>query len=54
VPPHIAETCLGHTLGRIAAIYDTHDYLEERREALERWARHVLDLVGTATPRAAA
>ena len=41
VPPHIAERCLNHSLGRIADIYDRHDYLEERREALQRWADQV-------------
>jgi len=47
VPPHVAEVALGHSLGRIAAVYDRHDYFSERGEALERWARHVLGLVGT-------
>lgn len=41
IPPHIAERCLNHTLGRIAETYDTHDYLEERREALQKWADQV-------------
>ena len=41
IPPHIAERCLNHSLGRIAETYDTHDYLEERREALQKWADQV-------------
>jgi integrase len=45
VPPHIAERCLNHALGKIAATYDVHDYLPERRAALETWAKHVSGLV---------
>ncbi len=41
VPPHIAERCLNHALGRIAETYDHHDYLDERRAALQRWADQV-------------
>lgn len=38
VNPVIAERCLNHTLGGIVAIYDRHDYLDERRHALALWA----------------
>lgn len=31
----IAERCLNHSLGGLIAIYDQHDYLNERRAALE-------------------
>ncbi len=41
IAPHIAERCLNHSLGRIAETYDTHDYLAERRAALQRWADQV-------------
>ncbi len=35
----IAERCLNHTIGsQVAAIYDQHDYLTERRGALEKWS----------------
>ena len=34
VVPHIAELCLNHKLKGIAAVYDVHDYFEERRAAL--------------------
>jgi integrase len=34
----IAERCLNHSLGGLVAIYDKHDYLNERRRALELWA----------------
>lgn len=34
----IAERCLNHSLGGLVAVYDKHDYLPERRRALELWA----------------
>lgn len=37
VQPHIAEKCLNHSLGAINAVYNKNTYIEERREALERW-----------------
>lgn len=33
----VAERCLNHSLGGLLAIYDQHDYLTERRAALEGW-----------------
>ena len=33
----VAERCLNHTLGGLLAIYDKHDYISERRVALEKW-----------------
>jgi integrase len=33
----IAERCLNHSLGGLVAVYDQHDYLDERRRALELW-----------------
>lgn len=41
IAPHIAERCLNHSLGRIADTYDQGDYLDERRQALQRWADFV-------------
>jgi integrase len=38
VKPHIAERCLNHKLPGINDTYDTHDYLTERRLALDGWA----------------
>jgi integrase len=34
----VAERCLNHALGGLVAIYDQHDYMEERRRALNLWA----------------
>ena len=33
----VAERCLNHSLGGLLAIYDVHDYLDERRNALDLW-----------------
>lgn len=41
VAPHIAERVLNHAQEKIAGTYDVHQYEEEKREALERWARHL-------------
>ena len=41
VPPHIAELCLNHSQPGIAGVYDTYTDLDERREALGRWAEHL-------------
>ena len=48
VPPHVLAAILGHSPGRtmgISAVYIRHRYHEERRQALEEWAAHVLGLV---------
>lgn len=42
VDPFVAERALNHKLPKMQQIYDRHDYLPQRRQALERWA----DLLG--------
>ncbi|PTQ76189.1 site-specific recombinase XerD [Nitrosomonas oligotropha] len=37
----IAERCLNHSLGGLVAVYDQHDYLAERRKALELWSSFI-------------
>ncbi len=44
VAPHVAERCLNHKLPGINDIYDTHDYLAERRLALNAWANLLVRL----------
>lgn len=41
VKPHVAEKCLNHSLGAIDAVYNKNPYLDERREALDRWSELV-------------
>lgn len=38
----IAERCLNHSLGGLIAIYDQHDYLDERRAALEKLSNFLI------------
>ena len=42
----VAERCLNHTLGGLVAVYDQHDYFEERRRALELWAARLVEVEG--------
>lgn len=48
IEPHIAERVLNHAQERIPGTYDTHDYLPEKRMALEKWAHHLAALQGRA------
>ena len=48
VPPHVADKILNHqsgTISGVAAVYQKHQFLAERKDALERWGKHVRDLV---------
>jgi integrase len=49
IQPHVVEAVLNHVSGHragVAGIYNRATYDTEKREALERWARHVLAVVG--------
>ncbi|RKT63071.1 integrase [Azonexus fungiphilus] len=39
VDPFVAERCLNHKLKGVEGIYNRHDYFDERKKALEMWAR---------------
>lgn len=41
VEPHIAERVLNHAQEKIPGTYDVHDYVDEKRAALVKWADHV-------------
>ena len=48
VPVRVTEAALNHvsgTGGGIVALYQKHDFADERREALDAWAACVMDLV---------
>lgn len=45
VPEAVSEAVLGHTLKGIAAVYNRHDFDDEKREALELWASQLLIIV---------
>lgn len=44
VPGEIAERVLGHAIPGIAAVYDRHDYVEQKRDALFRLEKLILEL----------
>jgi integrase len=48
IAPHVVDRILNHVSGTIrgvAAVYNRHAYLEERRAALDAWGRYVENLV---------
>ncbi len=47
VAPHVADKILNHQIGTIsgvAAVYQRHEFLKERKQALDLWGEHVLSL----------
>jgi integrase len=55
VPPHVADKILNHqsgTISGVAAVYQRHDFLAERKLALDQWGHHVEALVGKVRPAA--
>lgn len=49
VLPHIIEAILNHVSGHksgVAGIYNRAKYIDEMREALEKWANHVEAITG--------
>jgi integrase len=48
VPPHVADKILNHqsgTISGVAAVYQRHEFLAERKQALEIWGNHVRTLL---------
>ena len=56
VPRDISEMCLNHKLSGVEGIYDRHTYFDERKEALEKWARFLVacEAEGNVVPISAA
>lgn len=47
----VAEACVNHKSGGVSGVldvYDQHDYLDEKREALEAWSSYVMRIVNGA------
>jgi integrase len=54
VPPHVADKILNHqagTISGVAAVYQRHDFLVERKEALDRWGAHVEQIIQEFKPK---
>ena len=48
VAPHVADKILNHqsgTISGVAAVYQRHEFLAERRTALDLWGAHVDQLL---------
>jgi hypothetical protein len=48
IAPHIADKILNHqsgTISGVAAVYQRHEFIDERKSALEAWGKHVQALV---------
>jgi integrase len=45
VRPDISERVLGHAIQGVAAVYDRHDYAEEKRDALEKLAAKIDSII---------
>jgi integrase len=45
VPNDHAERCLGHVIGVVRGVYDRHEYLEEKRQAFEKLAALIGEIV---------
>jgi integrase len=45
VTPFIAELVIGHQQKGVHKVYDVHRYQAEKRDALERWANRLRDIV---------
>ena len=53
IPPHVADKILNHqagTISGVAAVYQRHEFLAERKEALDRWGDHVARFIQTFRP----
>jgi integrase len=48
VPQDTIDRVLNHAKGTLAGTYNRHQYLDEKRRALEAWAEHVAFIVGDA------
>jgi integrase len=53
VAPHIADKILNHqsgTISGVAAVYQRHEFLAERKAALDLWGAHVAGLIKEVAP----
>ena len=45
VPREVARKVLNHEDGKVDRIYNRHEYLDEKREALEKWSDCLKNLI---------
>jgi len=49
VAPHVAEAVINHVPPKLIRTYDRYSYINEKREALERWENHIKVLIAQTT-----
>jgi hypothetical protein len=52
VAPHVADKILNHqagTISGVAAVYQRHEFIAERRAALDLWGAHIGELLAERT-----
>ena len=47
IPTEVAEATIGHAPRGLVAVYNRHDYLVEKYEALHAWAERLMRIVST-------
>jgi hypothetical protein len=53
IAPHVADKIFNHqsgTISGVAAVYQRHEFLAERRAALNLWGAHVAELIKVVVP----
>jgi integrase len=50
VPDTVSELCIAHTQKGLHKIYEQHAYLDEKRNAFDAWANHVLAICEPGAP----
>jgi integrase len=50
VPHDTVVRILNHDVGKLADVYDQHDYLPQKRMALEQWSQELLRILGAPAP----
>lgn len=41
VDPYVAKRCLNHSVKGLTGVYNRHDYFDQRKVALQKWANHL-------------
>ena len=47
----IAERVLGHAIAGVEGIYDRHDWMDEKAEALDRLPTHIGQIIQSRAPK---
>jgi hypothetical protein len=45
VRPDVAERVLNHAQGKMVRVYDQFDYLDEKRQALDKLANGIISII---------